>query len=248
MEAATWESFYRHLKPQTVKYTRSIVSYLDILGFRELVETKTAGELSRILRILAESVAPHPTDEPVSIQFTKFSDTVIRSMESASPAYFIYELKSILRAQMALIPQGVMVRGAVTVGDIVQSWGVVYGPAVVRAYELETGPPRIIIDGEALTRLQPRVTNEEVLSELGLARRDATAIYLDYLRACEVELDPEKCEYPRFLELHRDFVRNGLKKHANNPRVLEKYEWLRDYHEKTLSAKFAANIPPHLRV
>jgi hypothetical protein len=132
MGLATWESWYRHPKPQIVEYTRSIVSYLDILGFQELIETRTAGEISRILRILAESISPHPNDEPATIVFTKFSDTVIRSMTEPNPAYFIYELKSILRAQVALIPHGVAIRGAVTVGDVVQSWDVVYGPAVVR--------------------------------------------------------------------------------------------------------------------
>jgi hypothetical protein len=106
MRLATWESLYRNVKPRHVKYTRSIVSYLDILGFRELEEAKSAGEISRILRILTESVKPHPTDEPVRIQFTKFSDTVIRIVPETrlSVAYFIYELKSILRAQLHVVP------------------------------------------------------------------------------------------------------------------------------------------------
>jgi hypothetical protein len=121
MGFATWELLYRHLKPGRVRYTRSIVSYLDILGFRKLIETRTAGEISRILRILAESVEPDPIFKSERIQFTKFSDTVIRSMPETKyyPHNFIFELRSILHAQIALIPQGIPIRGAVTIGDIV---------------------------------------------------------------------------------------------------------------------------------
>src|SRR5258708_18191832 len=119
MGFATWELLYRHLKPGKVRYTRSIVSYLDILGFRELVETRTAGEISRILRILAESVEPDPIFKSERIQFTRFSDTVIRSMPETRhyPHNFIFELRSILHAQIALIPQGIPIRGAVTIGS-----------------------------------------------------------------------------------------------------------------------------------
>src|SRR5271169_5988963 len=220
MNLATWESWYRHPKPQSVNYTRSIVSYLDILGFRELIEKRTAGEVSRILRILAESIAPHPTDEPVKIEFTKFSDTVIRSTPEPSPAYFIYELKTILRAQVALIPEGVPIRGAVTIGEITQSWDVVYGPAVVRAYELDSGPPRIVIDDKALSLLRPPV-DANFLVELGLTRLEGTTVYLDYLKACEVELRVEDEEYLQFLEIHRDFIRRCLGKYAEKRGVLE---------------------------
>ncbi|HMD10089.1 MAG TPA: hypothetical protein VKH63_21325 [Candidatus Acidoferrum sp.] len=230
-----------------MNYTRSIVSYLDILGFRELIEKRTAGEVSRILRILAESIAPHPTDEPVKIEFTKFSDTVIRSTPEPSPAYFIYELKTILRAQVALIPEGVPIRGAVTIGEITQSWDVVYGPAVVRAYELDSGPPRIVIDDKALSLLRPPV-DANFLVELGLTRLEGTTVYLDYLKACEVELRVEDEEYLQFLEIHRDFIRRCLGKYAEKRGVLEKYEWLRTYHERILQERFGSEIPPHLNV
>ena len=36
-----------------------LVSYVDILGFGELINTKTAGEISRLLRIFNETTAPH---------------------------------------------------------------------------------------------------------------------------------------------------------------------------------------------
>src|SRR5690349_16436307 len=70
--SATWEMLYSHTKPERVEYTRSIVSYLDILGFRELVDSRSAGEISRILPILAESVRPDSLFKSEKIEFTRF--------------------------------------------------------------------------------------------------------------------------------------------------------------------------------
>lgn len=70
--STTWERLYSHPKPERVGYKRSIVSYLDILGFRELVDTRSAGEISRILRILAETVRPDSLFKSENIEFTRF--------------------------------------------------------------------------------------------------------------------------------------------------------------------------------
>jgi hypothetical protein len=64
---ATWELLYNHVAPKPVEYVRSIVSYLDILGFQELVESKTAGELSQTLRVLAESTKPDKLFKPAGL-------------------------------------------------------------------------------------------------------------------------------------------------------------------------------------
>ena len=251
---ATWDLLYNHTTPKKVRYVRSIVSYLDILGFRELIKTRTAGEISKIVRILAESVAPNPMFKSEKISCTKFSDTVIRSMPEAKhfPHNFVFELRSILHAQIALIPRGIPVRGAVTIGEIVQSWGVVYGPAVVRAYDLESqkeSPPRIVIDHEALALVQPAIEKAGLSSELaGLLRTEGTTTYLDYLGACGCELNVPEQEYPLFLKLHRDFIRSGLTKYAAKPSVYSKYCWLKDYHERTLREQFGTGIRGDLTV
>ena len=253
MGSTTWE-LYTRFKPKKVKYLRSIVSYLDILGFRELIETRKAGEISRLLRILAESVKPDPMFASEKIKFTKFSDTVIRSIPLTKyyPRNFVFELRSVLNAQIALISEGVPLRGAVTIGEIVQSWGIVYGAAVVNAYNLENqkeSPPRIVVDEEALAQVRPAIDEANLRQELaGLLRTDGSTTYLDYLRACEFEFNVPEQEYSLFLKIHRDFVRNGLIKYAAVPKVLSKYQWLKDYHEQTLIERFGVGVASHLLV
>jgi hypothetical protein len=250
---ATWELLFRNVVSKPVKYTRSIISYLDILGFQDLIETKTPGEISQLLLILAESVQPSQMFKQEKIQFTKFSDTVIRSMPESKhyPRNFLFELRSILYAQIALVPRGVVVRGAVTIGEIVQSWKVVFGPGVVQAYKLESqegSPPRIVIDSKTIESIRPSLEKEDLLSELeSLVCVDETVSFLDYLSACERELNVPEQEYSLFLAHHRDLIRSNLKRHSGRPKVRSKYEWLESYHQRTLAKRFG-KIPENLSI
>ena len=247
---ATWELLYSNVVPKSVEYDNAIISYIDILGFGDLIGSKSAGEISRILRILAESVEPDSSFKRKKTRFTKFSDTVIRRTRFSrrQPQNLIFELRHILHSQIALIPQGITVRGAVTIGEVVQSWKVVYGKGVVRAYELASkkgSPPRIVVDNEALAEL--RLAPEQVdLS--GLIRTEDSVTYLDYLRACEAELNVPEQEYPLFLRLHRDLIRSCLRKYINRPHELQKYEWLKSYHNRTLVERFGPTVDADLSV
>jgi len=250
---ATWEILYNNVSPKSVRYERAVISYLDILGFRDLIETQSAGEISKILRILGESIKPDPLFKSENIAFTKFSDTVIRSIPKPDdPQTFLFELRSILHAQIALIPRGITVRGAITIGEIVQSWSVVYGKGVVRAYELESAkdsPPRIVIDSDALASLRPAIELNNLEDELNsVTKVEDDITFLDYLNALERELNVPEQEYPMFLELHRDLIRSGLKKYAERPKILRKYEWMESYHRAVLAERFGADIPRHLQV
>jgi len=73
---ATCELLYSNVVPRTVQYQKAVISYIDILGFRDLIDSRSAGEISKVLRILAESVEPHPLLKSERTKFTKFSDTV----------------------------------------------------------------------------------------------------------------------------------------------------------------------------
>ena len=72
-----------------------------------------------------------------------------------------------------------------------------YGRAIVRAYDLEQvpgGQARIVVDEEALTSIRPAIEREGLDSELrSLVREEGSKTFLDYLRACEGELNvPEQ--------------------------------------------------------
>jgi hypothetical protein len=66
---------------RVVNYERSVLTYIDILGFRELLETKTAGEISCTIRIVRDQVQPYRFKTRISkiaeADFRNFSDLCI---------------------------------------------------------------------------------------------------------------------------------------------------------------------------
>jgi hypothetical protein len=65
-------------------------------------------------------------------------------------------------------------------------------------------PARIIAEREAQSCLKPALENEAFDSTLdGFERARGLTAYLDFLSACERELNVPEQEYPIFLALHR---------------------------------------------
>ena len=241
-----------------VCYKIALVTYLDILGFKDLIATRRASEISRILRAFKEAVEPATYEtqfKPPAVgipedAYENFSDLslIVRPLEGDGvhpPGSQLFDLLlHIVRAQARLvIDEGILIRGAVTVGKAVMSSGQVFGPAVVCAYELERKVakyPRIIIDErvfEALRGLQGAWFNDERTDRRHLrllTRRDTDRMrFVDYLRAVQSELgDP--AYYSVCLDRHDEVIQKGIQRYGQDPDIEPKYEWLKCYHQATL--------------
>jgi hypothetical protein len=251
-------------KKRVVNYERSVLTYIDILGFRELLETKTAGEISRTIRIVRDQVQPFRFKTRFSkiaeADFRNFSDLCIvrkaiapKGKLPAKGEAHSQVLRMVHIQSNLLLNEGILLRGGITVGDVALSYGQLFGSAVVRGYELESQVarfPRIVVGEEVLKEAK---TNEalwthndgetEVRAVRSLLRRDFDGEYfVDYLRVLEGELD-EPGDYPRLLELHSEFIANGFKRHKDKASVLSKYKWLREYHRYTVEEWRKRNRP-----
>jgi hypothetical protein len=143
-------------------YEKRIVSYFDVLGWRaEIVaagnDTRRIARLASIPRIFNSAIAAVPECTP-GAHITTFSDNVIVSVPY-EPTILLWWLDGLATIQLALSLIGFWVRGAVTIGDLCHNSNTVFGPALNRAYELESESavyPRILIDPliPDLTRLQ----------------------------------------------------------------------------------------------
>ncbi len=239
-----------------VQYEVSLVTYLDILGFKALIQTRRAGEISRIIRVVKEAVQPArfktklkaiPDDQYVNFSDLSVIATPLEKARYNPPASQLFsQLLHLVHAQSRLIfDEAILIRGAVTIGDVVKSWGQLFGPAVVRAYELERDHakyPRIIVDrrifdvldGIRGAWLNGKRADKRTLR--GLVRKDSDgSLFVDYLRVLRSELD-DPSTYPALLDQHHEFITNGLKKHALKPKIREKYKWLDSYHNATIAA------------
>lgn len=240
----------------SVRYALAFVTYIDILGFKDLIAKRPAGDISRIIRVVKEAVQPSGVKTRAKLkvipddQYVNFSDlsVIATPLEKAriAPALQLFsQLMHLVFAQSTLLfDEGILIRGAITIGEVVKSWGQLFGPAVVRAYELERDEaryPRIIIDERIFKVLDgvphawhhDKRTDKRALSEI-IRKDDDGFLFVDYLRALRGECE-DPAAYPAWLTRHRDFIGKGLKKYARQPSIREKYEWLDSYHDATVT-------------
>ena len=225
----------------------SIVAYVDILGFRELVEMGTPGEISRTLRLVREAVKPESSTARVyQLYYQSFSDLTVIAIPLLTPAnvqfhpgLLEFELGGLIEAQSKLIRKGILLRGAVVVGSIVKSYKQLFGPAMIKAYDIERGVakfPRIVVDDSVIreTKRNPLLLRAHDVPSHGigsLLRRDKDGqMFVDYLRRPYWDRG-----YRSFLKAHRELILKQLEATKDNENVRQKYEWMAGYHNRTIS-------------
>jgi len=240
-----------------VTYQPCIVTFIDILGFRTLIENRPPKEVYKVLQSLKHFTNPvEDLFGGANISISRaharsVSDAVVR-VRPYKTAYrdgaLVHEILDLLHAQIELISQGVLVRAGLTVGDAFlepSPHGTIFGPAMVRAYEIESQEaiyPRIVIDDLAL---EQHASDEGLRSDHNtleyeqrmlagiLAAGDDGTKYIDYLRA-DAEFDDPGL-YFQFLQDHAKLIREG-RKASQDRRIRRKYEWLAAYHNKRIQA------------
>lgn len=248
------EGIHMKSKRRSVSYERSILTYIDILGFRNLIRTKTPNDISRSIRVVREAVEPRRFKSPFpdipAQDFLNFSDLcIIRTplaRKNSFPAQgeVHSQILHMVHVQTNLLfDEGILLRGGITVGDVARSYGQLFGPAVIRGYTLESEVarfPRVVVGEEVLDELKGNPAlwvhdrKTDTRAATSLLRRDFDGEYfVDYLRVIEEELD-DRSEYPSLLNRHDAFIKQGLTRYKDNVSVLPKYKWLREYHRHTV--------------
>lgn len=233
-------------------YKKAVITFIDILGFSDFVSRADAKAINKVLDAVKKSTSPLLLDEEIEkddhAEVLSFSDSIVRiriietSANKEYPTGLLFqELISLVYAQVELIDFDIIIRGGVSVGDIYFSGGRVFGPGLIRAYELESKYalyPRIIIDP---TLIQEYKTNkllkakwhtvEDELEILGglLKQGDDGMWFIDYATAVEQELDEPEM-YPIFLNRHKEVILAGAKNHTELNSVLRKFIWMAYYH------------------
>lgn len=157
--------------PVPTEYEERVVAFLDILGWRRLVDQSTTqkslvakmgsalshlkhiGELPRPVEILlrkgAEAKGKQFGLHEGRLQFAQFSDSIVISGELDLLFALTIEVGRII--QSLFFVDGFLVRGAITKGLIFHRGPVAFGPALTHAYDLGNKrgmPPRVILDPE----------------------------------------------------------------------------------------------------
>jgi class 3 adenylate cyclase len=239
--------------PPKVAYRRCLVSFFDILGFRDIVNKKEPGEIASLMDLFQSTGKISPeTEEAFEARSFQFSDCIVRMMPLDSDAntrypmgILFHEILAIVHAALEMANRGTLLRGGLTIGDVYYSESTVFGPAMIHAYELESRAavyPRVVVDpavvealkSEPLLKKDTHQTSDEVAEVLQLLRRDADGVwFVDFLHAALGEVD-EPHLYEQLLDKHKKCVEKALGNCKKLDDVAIKVLWAAHYHNQVL--------------
>ncbi|MEN6325276.1 MAG: hypothetical protein ABFD18_03570 [Syntrophomonas sp.] len=228
--------------PTDLNYKTRAIAFLDVMGFKNIINKSQDMQFrSKLIESLIELKGmEHNRRNLAGMQFdygkelTVFSDSIVISYDFSKEGAIFRILFDVIIMQIDLVAMGLLLRGGVTMGDVFHNGGVVVGPAMIKAYEMESKIaiyPRIIVDPILIDYAYENPSylhtkdeeKEEVLSLLCPCENNY--YYTDFLRMGN-ELG---YEYNAFLNEVRRIIQNGLQFDIG---IRNKYEWLHKYFQE----------------
>jgi hypothetical protein len=138
-------------------YPEKYVAFVDMLGFRKLVEAAdTDAEqrvaLAEIVRVFRTTISAH---EALGTRVSHFSDCLIVSAERSEKGLYAL-LSGCTWLALNLVQYAVLLRGGIAIGRITHEPDILFGMGVNRAYAFEKSrlPPRIGIDPNVVSDIE----------------------------------------------------------------------------------------------
>lgn len=219
-----------------MKYENRYVLFLDILGFKKLVQeteiddtkVKALHTALSIIRGFATSGAKLPRNA------TQFSDSIVISFTDENNSELILLLDEIIDLLMAMIRKGIICRGAISYGKFYHDDKILFGPALVDAYETETKAamyPRIILDKSVLkvfkegkilnsrNKLSKDYINQFLKEDLD------DRLYIDYFEY-PISKTLNLTDYNSYMSKLREIIQTESAK-AKSADIKVKYGWMK---------------------
>lgn len=234
-------------KKNKTKYEERIVAFVDILGFSSMINKSESNEIEyeRIKHALDTIQLVKNRTASLIAKVTTFSDSIVISYPTNGKDPLFYILIDLVHLQLDLLQQGVLVRGGIAKGKVRHVKEMVFGPAMVAAYELESKYaiyPRIIVEKEVVDwekdnyRKQIFGAEYDIDDLNNLLKRDEynDVYYIDILRQYQ-EIDYAEDFITILHKVHSTII-DGLS-HKSKP-VVMKYIWLKNYFNDVIISSY----------
>lgn len=237
---------------------KSICCFIDILGYKDIIcnssDEENEENIKKLKNIYSEfeRFTNGYQDKYRNYKVKTFSDNIFIELQLDEGRFFslgvnnesnIYNVLSNLASfqNIMFAEYGFFIRGAIVYGEIYSDNNIIYGKGIVEAVEGEKKAifPRIIISKELKNMIDDNRKSyggDEYWGDKMLIKLDNFQEYfLNYLDDMDYHCLEE------VLEIHKKLIEENIKKYSlllNNreikcekiKKVLEKYEWLKDYH------------------
>lgn len=135
--------------PETPDY--AYVAFLDILGYRDLLERDTKEGTSIFRDRMTRAFRHFENINRAKHQYQIISDSIFFACaDRAAAKEFLSHVRSIFAAFLA---EGLLIRGGITFGPHFMNQSVTYSPALTKAYKLESTEaifPRVMVDSNIM--------------------------------------------------------------------------------------------------
>ena len=231
---------------------KSIVAYLDMLAYKTITneayeQDNVSGQLIDLRKTLSESYCWLSDRDNDGCRFTSiskkdsyairyFTDNIVIGyplIDENITSFFDILIK-LAFYQLMMVNNGYFVRGAITVGDIYIDDIVVFGKALIEAYECESKfarDPRIIFTESAKQQIDKYLTeadSSKCISDDILIDAD-DIMFINYLESVMIA-ENEHGPFIEEIEKHKQSVEHVLSKYSKEPKYLLKYAWCANYH------------------
>lgn len=237
-----------HIEP---KLQKSVVTFVDILGYRELISAahtkkESAELLKRLHNALSKSrlfIDPEFRADALSFYSAKdksamraFTDNIVigRPIRFDVHVELAAALQEISYFQLTMASHGFFVRGGIAIGYLYLDDIAVFGNGLLEAYKAEVQlarDPRIVLADSAQRAvdlfLQSGSSGDIAAFNTYVLRDLDGQYFVDYLSTIFRE-DGEI--YLNELREHRRAVSEMLETHRREPAVWSKYRWVANYH------------------
>lgn len=206
-----------------IRYENRVVLFLDILGFSNHIGESVENEqlLNSIYQAMNELLKYKDKFGKMPFrEITMFSDSIVISYpyKKSSLIRTLHEFRDII---LILLQYGFICRGGISFDKLYHKDSVVFGPAMIKAYQLETKHavyPRVIISSEDIQKYKINCL------ECDIEKDDDGLYYFNIFKFFYSESG-------QMLELSK-FIKEKLEEiiilNINNKdeRIRNKYEWL----------------------
>ncbi|MBU3114882.1 hypothetical protein [Clostridium lacusfryxellense] len=181
-------------------YNGKLLAFIDILGFSNQVKiSENDNDYAKsIKKVLSYFLALKKDNDNGALslrdmgkEVTVFSDSIVISYPVTLQSVLFYMLIDIIHIQLDLLPEKILIRGGVAIGDVYHDGNMVFGPAMNEAYKLESecaNYPRIILTEDTITnaiiyKSDNNTIEQELEYVMDLVRKDKDGFYyIDFLK------------------------------------------------------------------
>jgi hypothetical protein len=242
-----------------------LVTFVDILGFRELVKSDETGD---VVLAVFKDLRTYGTEDLFGIgrsrnaTYLHFSDSVVRATPlvhgvgwASDRRAVLHELERLTYIQGELAATGVLLRGGIAAGLAHADAASVFGPAFIDAYTVESQLalyPRIVLHPDLVVEFgTDGMRGLAVYADDGLALTRVSSDglhFLDYLRNFprEVHTDasPDREEIAEaYMAPRKALIEKELANRSSLDPVRTKYTWLGRYHNEVVVELMRAAVP-----